>query len=88
MEKIPLTKHGQTALSVFARACIFAIEQPINLVGHTVQVGTSLGISAGSDIDLPPSTLLGPADSTLYRAKSIPGSSFEFAGDTSSDLAA
>jgi len=74
-------KTNQTALSILARECIFAIEQPIDLLGRTVQVGASLGIVTAQGSDLPPTTLLGAADMALYRAKTRPGSGFEFAGE-------
>ena len=68
-------------LTVLAQQCIYAIEQPIELAGRAVVVGTSLGLVEGNNGDLPPETLLGAADAALYRAKSITGSSFQFAGD-------
>ncbi|MGV8832577.1 MAG: diguanylate cyclase domain-containing protein [Devosia sp.] len=78
---------GTVALSAFARACIASIEQPIELAERVVQVGISMGIVAAGGGNLPPSTLLGAADAALYRAKSVPGSSHEFAGDTPADPA-
>jgi len=82
---VAVSTPGADALDLFARECIFAIEQPIDLAGRTVRIGTSLGIVAAGSSDLPPAILLGAADAALYRAKAMQGSSFQFAGETHSD---
>ena len=69
------------ALTTLAQHCIAAIEQPIQLEGRSVRVGVSLGIVPAAALDLPPATLMGAADAALYRAKSVQGSAFRFAGD-------
>lgn len=80
---VRVNKPDPAGLSILARECIFAIEQPIELTGgRNVKVGASLGIVAAGSGDLPPSTLLGAADTALYRAKAQPGSAFQFAGDS------
>lgn len=68
-------------LTALAQRCIATIEQPIHLEDRAVRVGVSLGIVPAADLDLPPPTLMGAADAALYRAKSVPGSSFRFAGE-------
>ncbi|MCS6759580.1 MAG: GGDEF domain-containing protein [Candidatus Devosia euplotis] len=84
---ISVSRPGAAALATLAKACIAVIEQPIELLGRAMEVGASLGIVSAGSSDLPPSTLLGAADAALYRAKSMPGSSFQFAGQAPSDLA-
>jgi diguanylate cyclase (GGDEF)-like protein len=75
-----VSRPDAASLALLARACITLIEQPVPVMGRTVQVGASLGIVADIDTGLLPSTLLAAADAALYRAKSRPGSNFEFAG--------
>jgi diguanylate cyclase (GGDEF)-like protein len=75
------TRVDRDALAALAQRCIAAIEQPIQLESRLVRVGVSLGIVPSGDLDLPPATLMGAADAALYRAKSIPGSRYRFAGD-------
>jgi diguanylate cyclase (GGDEF)-like protein len=75
------SRSDMAALTALAQRCIATIEQSIQLEGHAVQVGVSLGIVPAAALDLPPQTLMGAADAALYRAKSVPGSSFRFAGE-------
>lgn len=75
------TRSDRDTLAALARRCIAAIEQPIQLEARLVRVGVSLGIVPSGDLDLAPATLMGAADAALYRAKSIPGSRYRFAGD-------
>ncbi|WP_193337548.1 GGDEF domain-containing protein [Devosia beringensis] len=75
-----VSRPDAASLALLARTCITLIEQPVPVMGRTVQVGASLGIVADIDIGLLPATLLAAADAALYRAKSRPGSNFEFAG--------
>lgn len=69
------------ALRILAQQCIAAIEQPIQLEGRALRVGTSLGIVPAAALHLPPATLMGAADAALYRAKAVPGSASRFAGE-------
>ncbi|MBE0578097.1 GGDEF domain-containing protein [Devosia sp.] len=78
------SRPTRSALAALAQQCIAAIEQPIELEGRAMRVGVSLGIVPAGALGLPPSTLMGAADAALYRAKSVPGSTFRFAGDDAS----
>ncbi len=75
------SRPTRSALAALAQQCIAAVEQPIELEGRAMRVGVSLGIFPAPALGLPPSTLMGAADAALYRAKSVRGSAFRFAGD-------
>lgn len=68
-------------LSRLARDCIDLIEAPIEFPGVSVQVGISLGLVLSTLPHTVPASLMAQADAALYRAKSVQGSSFRFAGD-------
>lgn len=77
------SRSDRDALAALARRCLAAIERPIQLDDRLVRVGVSVGIVPAGDLDLPPATLMGAADAALYRAKSVRGSHYRFAGDAS-----
>jgi diguanylate cyclase (GGDEF)-like protein len=81
-------RSDRTALAALAQKCIAAVEKPIQLDRRSVRVGVSLGIVPSDALDLPPDTLMGAADAALYRAKSLRGSGFRFAGDEPTQPAA
>ena len=58
---------GSTAM--LAEKIIKAVSKPVNLQGHKVAVGASIGISACPDHASDTSTLLRTADSAMYVAK-------------------
>lgn len=68
------------ALTELARQSIAAVEQPIRIDGRTMTVGVSLGIVPPVATAHLPAALVDMADAALYRAKSRPGSAFNFAG--------
>lgn len=74
-------RSDRDSLAALARRCIAVIEEPIELGDAAVRIGVSIGIVSSGDLDLPPATLMGAADAALYRAKSLPGSRYQFAGD-------
>lgn len=65
-----------------ARQCINAVEQPIRIADGVVAVGISVGIVPPVATPHLPTALVAMADAALYRAKSRPGSAFNFAGDS------
>ena len=61
-------------VSVVAQRVHETLAEPFDIDGHQLSVGTSIGISIGSD----PAELLKEADAAMYRAKSNPGIGFAF----------
>ena len=82
-----VSRPNAVAMAPLAAACIGLIEQPVEAMGRLVQVGASLGIVAGVNGGLLPSTVLGAADAALYRAKGA-GRGRAVAAATASDAVA
>ena len=81
-EFVAIVQRGgeRSVLTQFARDCIAAVSQPLNLVGQNVTVDVSLGI-VEEGLDHPASALLKHADRALYEAKRLDGGAFCFSGD-------
>ncbi|WP_224704623.1 GGDEF domain-containing protein [Devosia aquimaris] len=73
--------RGAEGLADLAHACVAAIAAPIRTAAHTVTVGASVGVATSPGGDLPVATVLAAADSALYRAKRVAGSSVKFADE-------
>ena len=74
------SRHDKAALTALAHHCIAAIHSPIQLVNQPVRVGISFGIVTSDTPHTSSASLMSQADAALYRAKSIKGSAFQFAG--------
>ena len=57
------------AAEQLGKRIIASLSEPYHLAGHTVTVGTSIGISVASDCHADADTLLKNADMALYQAK-------------------
>jgi diguanylate cyclase (GGDEF)-like protein/PAS domain S-box-containing protein len=61
-----------------ARRIIEAMEQPVDLDGHRVGIGVSVGIGLGSQDGADPDTLFRNADIALYRAKAAGRNTYRY----------
>ena len=64
----PGIEHGQ--LTRIAARIIDIVGDPVHVLGHTVRVGASVGISRAPDDGATPDEIMKSADIALYRAKS------------------
>jgi diguanylate cyclase (GGDEF)-like protein/PAS domain S-box-containing protein len=64
--------------SLVARRVIEAVEQPVDLDGHRVGIGASVGIGIGARDGIDADTLFRNADIALYRAKAAGRNTFRF----------
>jgi diguanylate cyclase (GGDEF)-like protein/PAS domain S-box-containing protein len=69
--------HAHDA-STLALRVIDAVGQPLDLGGHLVTVGISIGIAVASANDVAPEALFKNADLALYRAKASARNSYRF----------
>lgn len=60
---------GVTSVSGFAEGLISAIDQPMNVDGHAVRIGVSVGIASDPGTSKAPRAFLQMADRALYAAK-------------------
>ena len=74
------SRHDMAALTALAQHCIAAIHSPIQLTNQPVRVGISFGIVTSGAPHASSASLMSQADAALYRAKSVNGSAFHFAG--------
>ena len=64
--------------SAVARRIIEALEQPVDLDGHRVSIGVSIGIGIGAQDGIDADTLFRNADNALYRAKAAGRNTYRF----------
>lgn len=69
--------HHATEAELIARKVIAAIEQPMTLNGHTVQVGCSIGLAVYPEHGDSADTLLRHADLSMYQAKELGGNQYQ-----------
>ena len=70
--------HDFGAITRLCSELAQALHQPLLLRGHEVQVSTSMGISLFPRDGTDTATLLGAADSAMYRAKQLGRDRFEY----------
>jgi diguanylate cyclase (GGDEF)-like protein len=61
--------HDDMAVTAVATKIISAISEPMQIDGHSVQIGTSVGISFYPDAAETPEALISCADKEMYKAK-------------------
>ncbi|MGH1418935.1 MAG: sensor domain-containing protein [Hyphomicrobiaceae bacterium] len=70
--------HGPACAGKLAKDIVSEISKPFHIDGHTVNIGTSVGIALAPLDGVDGSTLLYSADVALYRAKSERRGTFRF----------
>ncbi|OYX29543.1 MAG: response regulator receiver protein [Hydrogenophilales bacterium 32-62-9] len=77
---LPALHHADEAVQV-AQKIINAIAQPMNLKGHSVQVGCSAGVAVYPLQGETEDTLLRHADLSMYHAKELGGNQYQVFSD-------
>ncbi|KLK94031.1 hypothetical protein AA309_06130 [Microvirga vignae] len=75
---LQLAIDDQQDCAALAQRIVDAISMPYDLDGQEIVIGTSIGITIGSEGNLSPDQLLKQADLALYRAKADGRATFRF----------
>jgi diguanylate cyclase (GGDEF)-like protein len=70
--------HRRSDASVLARRLVAALNEPFAVCGHSISIGTSIGISVAPDDGLSLDDLLRKADLALYQSKRGGRGTFRF----------